>query len=100
MVSLHYVRSDLVTYTNSVIRIPSYTNNLIAGATPVILAVFIGGYRNSLQEIHHGLLAATSGGCVVQSNKTFKYIVLISIYIYSSLNHVVTEALKNRVGKS
>jgi hypothetical protein len=100
VVSFHYVRSDLITYTNSVIRIPSYTNNLIAGAAPVILVVFIGGYRNSLQEIHHGLLAAISGGFVVQSNETFKYIVLISIYIYSSLNRVITEALKNRVGKS
>jgi len=77
-VSLLTVRSDLITYTNPVIRIPSYTNNLIAGVVPVILVIVIGGYRNSLHERHHGLLAAISG---------------------SSLNRVITEALKNRIGR-
>ena len=55
-----YVRSDLITYT-PVIRIPSYTNNLIAGVGPVILVIVVGGYRTSLHELHHGLLAAISG---------------------------------------
>jgi len=64
-----YVRSDLITYTNPVIRIPSYTNNLIAGVVPVILIVVIGGYRNSLHELHHGLLAAISGRFVVRHGK-------------------------------
>jgi len=64
-----YVRFDLVTYTNPVIRIPSYTNNLIAGAMPVILVIVIGGYRNSLHELHHGLLAAISGRFVVPHDK-------------------------------
>jgi hypothetical protein len=68
-VSLLTVRSDLITYTNPVIRIPSYTNNLIAGVVPVILVIVIGGYRNSLHERHHGLLAAISGRFVVPHDK-------------------------------
>ncbi len=46
-------------------RIPSYTNNLVAGAAPILLVIIIGGYRNSLHEIHHGLLATISGGFVM-----------------------------------
>jgi len=65
-----YVRSDLITYANPVIRIPSYTNNLIAGVVPVILVIVIGGYRHSLHERHHGLLAAISGRFVVPHEKT------------------------------
>jgi len=65
-----YVRSDWITYTKPVIRIPSYTNNLIAGAVPVILVIVTGGYRNSLHELHHGLLAAVSGRFVVPHDKT------------------------------
>jgi hypothetical protein len=65
-----YVRSDLITYTNPVIRIPSYTNNLIAGVAPVILVIVVGGYRNSLHELHHGLLAAISGRFVVPHDNT------------------------------
>jgi diacylglycerol diphosphate phosphatase / phosphatidate phosphatase len=52
------------------LRIPSYTNNLIAGAVPVILVIVIAGYRNSLHELHHGLLAAISGRFVVPHDKT------------------------------
>ncbi|KAH9995388.1 lipid phosphate phosphatase 1 [Russula compacta] len=59
-------------------RIPSRINNLIAGAVPAILVGFIGGYRGSVHEIHHGLLATAAG---------------------SSLSRLITDALKNRVGR-
>jgi len=68
----------LIQHPHTLEQIPSYTNNLIAGAAPILLAVIVGLNRNSLHEIHHGLLAAISGG---------------------SLNRVITEALKNRVGR-
>ncbi len=63
------------------------------------------GYKNSkLHKQSDCRSDACYTGClhrgIQKFVKTFKYIVLISIYIYSSLNHVVTEALKNRVGKS
>ena len=64
---------NFITYTNPVIRISSYTNNLIAGAVPVILVIVIGGYRNSLHEIHHGLLAAISGRFVVHTTTCWVY---------------------------
>lgn len=60
-----YIRSDSIAYTDSVIRIPSYINNLIAGAVPLILVIVVGAYRSSLHELHHGLLAAISGRFVV-----------------------------------
>jgi len=59
-------------------QISSYANNLISGAVPAVLASFIGGFRGSLHEIHHGLLAAIAG---------------------SSTSHLITEALKNRIGR-
>jgi hypothetical protein len=90
-----FVRSDLITYTNPDIRIPSYINNLIAVGEPVILVVVVGIYRNSLHELHHGLLAAISGRFVVPHDKNLS----IALIIYSSLSRVITEALKNRIGK-
>jgi len=78
VVFFYYVCPGLITYANRVTRISGYTNGLIAGAVPALLVIFIGGYRNSIHEIHHGLLAAIAG---------------------SSLNRVITEALKNRVGR-
>ena len=33
---------------------------------PVVLSVFIGGYRSSVYEIHHGLLAICAGKLVAQ----------------------------------
>ncbi|KAI0285832.1 lipid phosphate phosphatase 1 [Russula aff. rugulosa BPL654] len=72
------LNDPLIQHPNTSEQIPSYTNNLIAGAGPVILVIVIAGFRNSLHELHHGLLAAISG---------------------SSLNRVITEALKNRIGK-
>jgi diacylglycerol diphosphate phosphatase/phosphatidate phosphatase len=97
VVSLHCVRLDLITYTNTFIRISGHTNVLIAGVVPAVLVTLIGGYRYSIHEIHHGLLAAIAGRFVVPHDKAFDPIGLI---IYSSLNRVITEALKNRVGKS
>lgn len=87
-----YIRSDSIAYTDPVIRIPSYINNLIAGAVPLILVIVVGAYRGSLHELHHGLLAAISGRFVVPRLES---IVLI---IYSFLNRVITEALKNSIG--
>ena len=95
MVSLHYVHPDLTTYANRVTRISGYTNHLIAGAVPALLVIFVGGYRKSIHVIHHGLLATIAGGFVMSHDKTF-----IALIIRSSLNNVITEALKNRVGKS
>ena len=57
-----------------VIRISSYTNNLIALAVPVILVIVLGGFRNSLHELHHGLLAAVSGRFVVSHDEMLSLI--------------------------
>ncbi|KAH9967247.1 phosphatidic acid phosphatase type 2/haloperoxidase [Russula dissimulans] len=59
-------------------QISSYANDLIAGAVPAVLASLVGGYRGSVHEIHHGLLAEISG---------------------SALSQLITDALKNRVGR-
>ncbi|KAI0289460.1 phosphatidic acid phosphatase type 2/haloperoxidase [Russula brevipes] len=45
---------------------------------PAVIVGFIGGYRSSVHEIHHGLLAAMAS---------------------SALSHLITDALKNRVGR-
>ncbi|KAI0255902.1 lipid phosphate phosphatase 1 [Lactifluus subvellereus] len=68
----------LIQHPHTSEQIPSSINNMIAAAVPVVLAVFIGGYRNSAHEIHHGLLATTAG---------------------SALCRLITETLKNRVGR-
>lgn len=88
---------NLSTYASLIRRIPSRINNLIAGAVPAILVGFIGGYRGSVHEIHHGLLATAAGRFVVPLDKTFNSILLIN---HSSLSRLITDALKNRVGKS
>jgi hypothetical protein len=69
---------------------------MITVAVPVVLAIFIGGYRRSAHEIHHGLLAATAGRFVALHKETLNRIV---IPIYSALCRLITEALKNRIGK-
>jgi hypothetical protein len=54
------------THASQITRISSDTNNLIASVMPVALSVVIGGYRSSVLEIHHGLLAACAGKLVPQ----------------------------------
>lgn len=68
----------LIQHPHTSERISSDTNNLIASVMPVALSVVIGGYRSSVLEIHHGLLAACAG---------------------KALSHLTTETLKNRVGR-
>jgi hypothetical protein len=78
-------------------RISSYANNMIAIVVPALLAVFIGGYRSSVHEMHHALLAAIAGRFVAPHNNIFNIIIPT---IHSVVSDLVTEALKNRVGKS
>jgi hypothetical protein len=78
-------------------RVSSYANNMIAIMVPALLAVLIGGYRSSVHEIHHGLLAAIAGRFVASHNDVFNIIVPT---VHSVVSDMVTEALKNRVGKS
>ncbi|KAI9454430.1 lipid phosphate phosphatase 1 [Russula earlei] len=73
-----YPDDPLIGHPHKLEQISSFANKLIAGTVAAVLVVFIGGYRNSVHEIHHGLLAAAAG---------------------SSLNDLITEALKNRVGR-
>ncbi|KAF8479804.1 lipid phosphate phosphatase 1 [Russula ochroleuca] len=68
----------LIQHPHTSEQISSYTNNLIAVAVPAVLVVLVGAFRNSIHEIHHGLLAVIAG---------------------SALTRVITEALKNRVGR-
>ncbi|KAH9072094.1 lipid phosphate phosphatase 1 [Lactarius deliciosus] len=68
----------LIQHPHTSQRIPSDTNNFVTLMVPVALSVFIGGYRGSVHEIHHGLLAACAG---------------------KALSLLTTEALKNRVGR-
>jgi hypothetical protein len=63
----------LITNANPITRISSYTNNLIAVVVPAVLIVLIGGYRKSIHEIHHGLLAVIAGRFVVPHDKTFDF---------------------------
>jgi membrane-associated phospholipid phosphatase len=72
------LNDPLIQHPHTSEQISSSTNNLIASMVPVALSVFIGGYRGSVHEIHHGLLAACAG---------------------KALSHLTTEALKNRVGR-
>ncbi|KAF8269816.1 lipid phosphate phosphatase 1 [Lactarius quietus] len=68
----------LIQHPHTSEQISSWTTVLITSLVPIALAVFIGGYRSSVYEIHHGLLAACAG---------------------KALSHLATEALKNRVGR-
>jgi len=67
---------DSGTYLSLIARISSFTNHLIAGAVPAVLVSFIGGYRGSVHEIHHGFLAAIAGRFVAPHYKAFESIVL------------------------
>ena len=67
--------TNLVTYASLIIRISSLTNTLIAVGVPVVLVVFIGAYRTSVHEIHHGLLATIASMFVASHNK---YLVMLS----------------------
>ncbi|KAH9066693.1 lipid phosphate phosphatase 1 [Lactarius vividus] len=68
----------LIQHPHTSQQISSDTNNFVTSMVPVALSVFIGGYRSSVHEIHHGLLAACAG---------------------KALSLLTTEALKNRVGR-
>ena len=68
---------------------------MIAIAIPAVLSVFIAIYRKSIHEIHHGLLALAAGRFVTL-HEVLNPVVLT---IHRAVTHLVTEALKNRIGK-
>ncbi|KAI0272499.1 lipid phosphate phosphatase 1 [Gloeopeniophorella convolvens] len=68
----------LIQHPHTSQQISGYTNGMIALAVPLGLVGFIGGFRSSVHEIHHGWLAVWSS---------------------RALNSLITEALKNRVGR-
>ena len=63
---------------------------------PAVLVVLIGGRQNSAHDIHHGLLAAAAGRFVA----LYGVLNVIVLTNYRALSLLITEALKNRVGKS
>ncbi|KAI0042197.1 lipid phosphate phosphatase 1 [Auriscalpium vulgare] len=68
----------LISHPHTHQRISGHTNVLIALVVPMTASGIVGGARSSVVEIHHGILAAWSG---------------------RALNSIITEALKNRVGR-
>ncbi|KAI0305876.1 lipid phosphate phosphatase 1 [Multifurca ochricompacta] len=69
---------SLIQHPHTSEQISSYANAMIAIALPAALVGLIGGYRSSILEIHHGLLAAHTS---------------------CALTQLVTSFLKNRVGR-
>jgi hypothetical protein len=76
-------------------RVSSFANYTIAIAMPAILSVFIAIYRKSIHEIHHGLLTLASGRFVALHEVSNP----IVFTIHRTVSHLITEALKNRIGK-